>query len=221
VPKFVVAIGGERGATGCICPSGADTAGIGGAAGTSGGGVGAVDNAPEFNSNNTAPALEAGGSADFGAVETADRSEPVDPTAPTALVDCCGKRIGAPCWPRNAGATRTAEDPVNPARALALPPREPPRAVAESIVSANVARAATRISDGLRSVHVNMVARSITSSASLRPESGALQGADAPRRRRRTAHTQRGLADHRPCKDQLDLRHLDRRPVQWKSCSVH
>jgi hypothetical protein len=154
-PKFVVAMGGERGATGWICPSGAETAGIGGARGTGGGGVGEVDMS-EFNSSSCrALALETGGSADF---------EPVDATAPTALVDCCGRRIGDPCWPRSVGAARTAVDPVNPARALALPPRDPPppRALAEPIVSANAARAATRTSDGLRSVHVNMMTRSHT-----------------------------------------------------------
>jgi len=140
-----------------------------------------------FNSNSRAPALVVGGSADFGAVETADR-EPVDATGPFDLVDSCGKRIGVPC---SVGAARTAADPITPACIPALLPREPPPprcALAESIVSANAARATAKTSDGLRSVLVNMMVPSDTLgelSTVPAPQSGAQRVADAPRRSRR------------------------------------
>ena len=154
VPTVVVVRGGERGARGCSCPSGAAIADIGvGADGAAGGEADRV----EFNRRAAAAAApDARGSADFGAVETADLDELVDATAPVALVDCCGKLLGVPC----VGALRMASDPVNPPRIPGLPAREPSPArcaLAESIVSASAAKLATRISDGLRSVHVNIM----------------------------------------------------------------
>ena len=93
----------------CNSPTGAPTAGIGGATGADGVGEGGPDRL-EFKKNSRAPALEAGGSGEFGALKTADR-EPVDATAPGDLVDGCGKRIGIPCA---VGAARTAVDPITP-----------------------------------------------------------------------------------------------------------
>jgi hypothetical protein len=117
----------------------------------------------EFKSRAAAAAApDALGSADFGAVETADRNEPVGATALVAPVDSCGKRMGVAC---SVGAARTASDPLNPARIPALPAREPspPRcALAESIVGASAPRAAIRVSHDLRSVHVNMMVPSDT-----------------------------------------------------------
>jgi hypothetical protein len=101
--------------------------------------------------------LEAGGSAEFGALKTADR-EPVGAIAPCDLVDSW--RIGIAC---SVGAARTATDPA-PACIPTLPLREPPPprcALAGSIVSASAARAAARISDGLRSVLVEIVITSM------------------------------------------------------------
>ena len=109
-----------------------------------------------FNRNSRAPPLEAGGSAEFGALKTADR-EPVGAIAPCDLVDSCGKRIGVAC---SVGAARAATDPIP-----TLPPREPPPprcALAASIVSASAARAAARISDGLRSVLIEILITSNT-----------------------------------------------------------
>src|SRR5262249_17292514 len=127
-----------------------------------GGAVEDEGSSPGFKEGTTTPpSAETGGSVDFGAVETADPDEPVDATAPVAPVE----RIGIPCWPCNVEVARKLVDPVNPARTPALLPREPPPprcALAESMVSASAARAATRISDGLRSRHVNMMAPSDT-----------------------------------------------------------
>ena len=73
MPKVVSVSGGASGAIGCNSPSGAPTAGIGGATGADGVGEGGADTL-KFNRNSRAPALEAGGSAEFGAaLKTADR----------------------------------------------------------------------------------------------------------------------------------------------------
>jgi hypothetical protein len=154
-PTKEVAESKERGARDGSCPAGEAITGGGVWAIAPGVNVvpafGSMD--PMFLNVRAAPFETAGGgSPDFGAVTVA--------AALVIPIDCCGRRINIPCW-TCVGAMCAVD--ADPARIPAPPPLEPPLrepppscALAGSIVSASIARAAISSNNELANLHVNM-----------------------------------------------------------------